>query len=303
MFYNQTSRACILFAVVEFFSYQGLLAQTTPYSGGLLSAVRRAATLIPGDPPTAIRVVSLNPLQAALSFMVEGGSAESVSVAFTVFQIRFPRGWIVVDAALDREFVPNSTTFSDEQYGQIHQALRDARLAVVTHEHHDHVAGVIRSPYLDQVQQHTLLTRAQVQSLLERPNHPLIKIDSVLAARYLTIDYEPLAPIAPGVVLIKAAGHTPGSQLVYIRLVSGQEVILAGDVAWNMSGIETQKHKPDASTRSFGGEDQGAITKQLQWLRDISRSQTIVVVSHDEAWIGTLISRGILLSGFDFTNP
>jgi glyoxylase-like metal-dependent hydrolase (beta-lactamase superfamily II) len=33
---------------------------------------------------------------------------------------------------------------------------------------------------------------------------------------------------APGVVLIKAAGHTPGSQMVHVRLASGKEVMLVG---------------------------------------------------------------------------
>jgi glyoxylase-like metal-dependent hydrolase (beta-lactamase superfamily II) len=148
-----------------------------------------------------------------------------------------------------------------------------------------------------------LLTRAQIQSLLDRPDNPLIKIDSLVAARYLTIDYDPFIPIAPGVVLIKAAGHTPGSQIVYVRLASGQEVILAGDVAWNMAGIETQRQKPDASTQDFGGEDREAIARQLRWLREISGAKTTVVVSHDAAWITTLVSRGLLLSGFDFTSP
>ena len=300
---KQTARVWLLPAAIGVFSNQTLSAQASPYGRDLLPAVRRAATLIPGDPPAAIRVVSLNPFQIALSYMVEGGSARTVSAAFPVFQIRFPHGWIVVDAALDRGLVSNSETFSDKVYSQIHVALRDARLVVVTHEHHDHVAGVLRSPYLAQIQQHTLLTRAQVQSLLVRPDNPLIKIDSVVAARYLTIDYDPLIPIAPGVVLIKAAGHTPGSQIVYVRLASGQEVILAGDVAWNMSGIETQRQKPDASTRDFGGEDREAIGAQLRWLREIAGPRTTIVVSHDAAWITTLIKRRVLLSGFDLTSP
>jgi len=302
MVHIQTTRACVLFAAVGALSCQALPAQTASFSGDLLPAVRRAAALIPGDPPTALRVVSLNPFRWALSEVVEGGSADTVTAAYPVFQIRFPHGWIVVDAALDRDFVPDSKTFSDADYRQIQVALRDARLVVVTHEHHDHVAGVIRSPYLAQVQQHTLLTRAQVQTLLTYPNDPRIKIDSVVAARYLTIDYDPFVPIAPGVVLIKAAGHSPGSQMIYVRLASGQEVILAGDVAWNMSGIETQRQKPDSITRGFGGEDREALARQLRWLRDISGPRTTVVVSHDDAWIRTLISRGVLLSGFDFKN-
>lgn len=277
-------------------------AQTNQYSNTLLPLVRRAAALPPGDPPTAIHVGFLNPFRGPLSSVVEGGSTDSASAAYTVFQIRFPRGWIIVDAALDREFVPHSTTFSDEDYDRIQRALRDARLIVVTHEHHDHIAGVIRSPYLVQVRQHILLTRSQVNTLLERPNSPRIRIDSTTAQEYLANEYDLFAPIAPGVVLIKAPGHTPGSQMVYIRLASGQEVILAGDIAWNMLGITEQRQKPEETSRALG-EDRNAIAEQLQWLKDVSGPQTAVVVSHDVARINALIERGVLRSDFDFTNP
>lgn len=279
-----------------------LPAQVDPYAGGFLAAVRRAATLIPGESPTAVHVVSLNPFRVPIGSMVEG-APDTANGAYPVFQIRFPRGWIAVDAAMDRELVRNSTTWSDETYGQIQTALRDARLIVVTHEHHDHVGGVIRSPHLARIQEHTLLNRGQIQSLLERPNNPLIKIDSATAARYLAVDYAALLPIAPGVVLIKAPGHTPGSQIVYVRLATGWEIVLAGDIAWHMSGIEKQLQKPLSSTQQFGGEDREAIEQQLRWLKSIAATETFVVVAHDEDWIKTLIGRGVLRRGFDFKNP
>lgn len=294
--------ALALVAAPGHFRSDGILAQATHYADDLLPAIRRAAAVIPGDAPTSVNVVLLNPFRAHLPSLVEGARADTVAVAYPVFQVRFPRGWIVVDAALDRAFVPNSTTFSDELYSQIQEALRDARLVVVTHEHHDHVAGVLRSPFLAQIQAHTLLTKRQVRSLIDRPNDPRVRIDSAVAARYLVLDYDPFVPVAPGVVLIKAPGHTPGSQLVYVRVGSGAEIILAGDVAWNMAGIETQGQKPDASTRSFGGEDRESVANELRWLRRIAGPQTTVVVSHDVAWINTLIGRGLLASGFDLSN-
>ena len=123
--------------------------------------------------------------------------ADTVSIDHVVFQVRFPRGWIVVDAAEDRDFEPNNPTWSDSVYGRIQELLRDARLVVVTHEHSDHVAGVLRSPFRAKIQPHTLLTRAQVQTLMGRTNDPRIKIDSTGAARLVVLDYDPLMPIGP----------------------------------------------------------------------------------------------------------
>jgi glyoxylase-like metal-dependent hydrolase (beta-lactamase superfamily II) len=275
------------------------VAPTGSYSAPLLSDVRRAASLIPGEAPTAIHVVPLNPFRLPLASIIEGGSAELVDASNPVFQIRFPRGWIAVDAGIDRAFAAESKTFSDEQYASIQAMLRDARLVVVTHEHEDHVAGVIRSPFLAAVQQHTLLTRAQVRSLMTSPSDPRIRLDSAAASRYLVLDYDPIVPIAPGVVLIKAPGHTPGSQMVYVRLASGSEIVLAGDVAWHGSGIATQRQKPDSVTRSFGGEDRPAIATELRWLKGAMTSGVTVIVAHDQANIASLVARGVLKQGFD----
>jgi len=291
-----------LVLIVGLLAGPALHAQPSLYSAELLSLLRRAATLSPGELPIAVHVASLNPFSIAMSYMVEGASAEQVRAANPVFQVRFPRGWIMVDASVDRTLA-KSTTFDDALYRRVHAALRDARLVVVTHEHADHAMGITRSPYLAQIQRHALLTRAQVRELMEHPNNPAIRLDSATAARYLTIDYESFVPIAPGVVLLKAAGHTPGSQMVYVRLSSGQEIVLAGDVAWNSLGFETQRQKPEENTRNFGGEDRAAIAEQLRWLHDIAAPRTVVVVAHDAARIDTLVRRGVLRDGLDLSRP
>jgi len=246
----------------------------------------------------SVGVLTPDVFMISIAFMVEGGSSERVPAGHPAFQLRFPRGWIMVDASIDREIAKGDTTFSDERYRRIHEALRDARLAVVTHEHQDHVAGLVRSPFLAEVQRHALLTRAQMRVLLDKPNDPRIKLDSATAARYLVVDYDPIMPIARGVVLIRAAGHTPGSQMVYVRLASGRELVLAGDVAWHISGILTERQKPEESTKGFGGEDRGAIAQQLHWLKELPPEIT-VVPAHDQLLIDQLIARGVMRRGFD----
>jgi glyoxylase-like metal-dependent hydrolase (beta-lactamase superfamily II) len=280
---------------------RALPAQTGIYTPALLADVRQAARVVPGELPVAINVVTLNPARVARSAIVEGATADTVEIGYTVFQIRYPSGWVAVDAALDREFNPNSTTFSDAVYANIHEMLRDARLIVVTHEHSDHVAGVVRSPFLAAVQQHTLLTRAQVQTMMTKPNDQKIKIDSATAAKYIVVDYDRFLPVAPGVVLIKAPGHTPGSQMVYVRLASGKEIVLVGDVAWNTVGILEQKPKPVAGAQA-SGENRDAVTPELKWLKDIMASNVTLVVAHDQAVIDQLSQRGVLHQGFDLKN-
>jgi glyoxylase-like metal-dependent hydrolase (beta-lactamase superfamily II) len=275
-------------------------AQDVAYSPSFLATVRRAADLVPGERPTSVGVLTPDVFMVSIAFMVEGGSSERVPAGHPAFQIRFPRGWIMVDASIDREIASNDTTFSDDKYRRIHLALRHARLAVVTHEHQDHVAGLIRSPFLAEIQRHAMLTRAQMRVLLDKPNDPRIKLDSATAARYLVVDYDPIMPVARGVVLIKAAGHTPGSQMVYVRLASGRELVLAGDVAWHSSAIAAQRQKPEESTKDFGGEDRAAIGQQLRWLKELPSGIT-VIVAHDQTLIDQLVARGVLVQAFDLS--
>ena len=115
--------ACI---AVALWRPQPVLGQAEHYSTGLLPMLRRAAALPPGGAPTSVRVLLLGPWRDTLSGAVEGAPSDTINLAYSVFQIRFPRGWAVVDAAQDRALVPQSksATFSDEVYDQIQGALQ-----------------------------------------------------------------------------------------------------------------------------------------------------------------------------------
>src|SRR6185312_3537606 len=100
-------------------------------------------------------------------------------------------------------------------------------------------------------------------------------------------------------VLVKAAGHTPGSQMVYVRLDSGGEALLVGDIAWFMAGIERRLQKPTGVSREMG-EDRVALQEQLDWLSGLTQRQHIVLVNcHDDTWLRSLVRQGILKDGLD----
>lgn len=69
-----------------------------------------------------------------------------------------------------------------------------------------------------------------------------------------------------------------------------------------MAGVDSLRQKPIASTRGFGGEDREAIAKELRWLHDVAGPRTVVLVSHDVAWLNKLLAQGLLTPGFDLGN-
>jgi glyoxylase-like metal-dependent hydrolase (beta-lactamase superfamily II) len=269
------------------------LAQTPD---SLLTTVRALGGAIPGELPVAVSYLNAYEDSGVVGNAVDGaGSAKAFAVT-GVFQVRFKHGWIMVDAAMDSSAMHRSRTFKADNFAQIETALEKANLIVITHEHVDHVQPLVKSSIADQVAPHTMLTREEVETLLTKPKVAFTSMDSAQVSRYIVVEYERALPIAPGVVLIKAAGHTPGSQMVYVKLASGREIILAGDIAWRALGIDTQRQKPDSTSR-FMSEDRAAIAKQLAWLKDAQSQGISVVVSHDGTQLQALAKRGVLSEG------
>jgi len=267
-----------------------------------LPNIRAAAALIPGRRPLRLNILKFAESRRTKNFSIKGAPADPSVQARTAFQVMYADGHIMVDAGMDQQvhrFFGRGVEepYNSEAAGQVERALTTARLIVVTHEHGDHVAGVIRTPRARDLAPRTILTRSQVQTLLTTPQMPEIKLTEEMAARYLVVDYDRYFPLAAGIVLIKAPGHTPGSQMVYIALESGREYLLIGDAAWHMDGVRLLKGK-DAPWIT---EDQPAVTSQLKWLNELSRSEPrlVIVASHDDEEQAELIQKGILGGRFE----
>jgi glyoxylase-like metal-dependent hydrolase (beta-lactamase superfamily II) len=148
-----------------------------------------------------------------------------------------------------------------------------------------------------QLARKTLLTETQRSILETRPQMPEIRLSRELAQRFIGIDYERYYPAAPGIALVKAAGHTPGSQMVYVALQSGREYLLIGDVAWHMDGVR----QVVAKDAPWITEVEPLVTAQLRWLNELSRADPplLIVASHDEDQRAELVRTGILGGAFE----
>jgi glyoxylase-like metal-dependent hydrolase (beta-lactamase superfamily II) len=248
--------------------------------------------------------------EARRSGGVAGGDSSHVVIAFPVFQIRFAERWIMVDAGFERtlwnEFSGSDrpVVYWQDRYDRVLAALRDADRIVVTHEHWDHAAGVQRGPQLAQVVAKTLLTPVQLQTLVDppAPQH-YVRLDSALVSRYPTVEYDLVYALAPGVVLIKAPGHTPGAQLIYLQLASGRELLLVGDLVWLKEGLETGRQRPEATSQDLK-EDRQAIQQQINWVQRIMRHDNITAIpSHDSRVLRSLVQSGVLQEDLDLTRP
>jgi glyoxylase-like metal-dependent hydrolase (beta-lactamase superfamily II) len=277
-------------------------AEPNPYNDGLLRTVRALARAVPGDLPASIGYLSVQDDSSLESDAVDSAPHTKIYQVTPVFQVRYRQGWIMVDAAYNQEEAGTEGKFYPDRYDQVLAALRGARLIVITHEHGDHVGTLVLPAVARDVAPKTLLTKQQEQTLLYKPRNGA-KLDATTARRFLVVDYERVLPIAPGVVLIRAPGHTPGSQMVYVKLASGREVILVGDVVWHTAGIETQHQKPDSTSLRMR-EDRTTIEQQIAWLKTVVGPAGIAMaVSHDGTALQGLARQGTLTDGLDLSAP
>jgi glyoxylase-like metal-dependent hydrolase (beta-lactamase superfamily II) len=120
--------------------------------------------------PTGINYIKIAESHRPLSDVIVGGSQQDYVSARTAFQVLFPDGSIMIDSGMD-ETVHKFFGFGrvepywPERNAVMQQALKSAKLIVITHEHGDHVAGVIRTDSREEIAAKTLMTRVQVQTL------------------------------------------------------------------------------------------------------------------------------------------
>ena len=272
-------------------------AAATPAWSADINDIRQVAKLIPGRRPLRINVLKFAESHRTKNFVVKGEAADPGVQARTVFQVVYPDGYVMVDAGMDLAMHKQIGRGADEPYfpeqaQQVDHALRGARAIIFTHEHGDHITGIIRSPYAAELAPKSILTRTQVHTLETAPQFPDLRVTEEQAQRYHIIDYDKYMAFAPGWALIKAGGHTPGSQMMFITLDSGREYLLIGDAAWHMDNVR----KVTGKDAPWIVEDTAAVNDQLKWLHALSTTDPnlVIVASHDDDEHRALVASKLL---------
>lgn len=274
-----------------------------PEPGGFaidVAELRRLADASAGPKPGELRVEKVSAIGFTESMIVTGGRWSVVDMPVYAYQLRYPDQTIIVDTAMDRslaqpEFILQS--HDDAAYDRVMRGLDTAAQIVITHEHFDHSGGLAKHPRLAGIWPAVRLSEAQ-----------LAHIDRAAPAELpeaLLRDTEPLRydryhALAPGVVLIASPGHTPGSQMVYVQLADGREVLLLGDVAWKRKNVDLPRERPRFVTALLIREDREAVYAQLQALNRLARDEPGIrqIPGHDADVVDTLAAEGLLKNEF-----
>jgi len=174
-------------------------------------------------------------------------------------------------------------------------AASRVRGMVFTHLHTDHVEGIGElCPRIGHVAK-VFQTAAQQDTwtFFTAPGKEMLEKSG--CADRVRLPAAPLMPLEgfPGVAVVAAGGHTPGSQLViaFVRPPGGaaRRIIFSGDVTNTIDGIRADAPKPLLYRTVIVPEDDDRLGELRRYLRAFEHDfEFTIVPSHDQKHLATL---------------
>ncbi|RPJ42443.1 MAG: MBL fold metallo-hydrolase [Chloroflexi bacterium] len=257
-----------------------------------LSKIRQMAQEKPGNLPVRLNAVVVGEGTFPRAMVIAGAGFQSERMPVAAYQLVYDDHTVMVDSTFPKEdfeqMFPGGL-FDSQKYDSLQQALQKSRLILLTHMHLDHIAGITHAPNAAALLPKVLLSQEQIADMSAETGEMANLFEKVQA-----VTYEKYYAAAPGVVLIKSPGHSPGDQLIYVRLQDGREYLLVGDVVWNSANITQATGRP-LLLRLLMQEDWQKSSNEIRALHDLVETEPIhLVITHDGPQLDEYIRQGLI---------
>ncbi|WP_435417364.1 MBL fold metallo-hydrolase [Parerythrobacter aurantius] len=264
-----------------------------------IAALRKEAARLPGTAPVSIEVETLYWVVVPRIALVTGTDWSDMSFVRNSYRVVWPDTSLIIDTGSDESTAqhdPRLTRYDQAAWARVQKGLSAASTIVVTHEHCDHIGGLLQSPNLSDLLPKAILNDAQFSNIPECTVWP-----EGSRQGYVPLKYDGIRAIAPGVVLIRAPGHTAGSHMVYVRQADGREFLFAGDTASSLDNVRLIRPR-SRYVMEFGGheDDREEVFRQTIAIKRLmdENPALALVPGHDEAALLNLEKQGLLKRGF-----
>ncbi len=265
--------------------YYWLLLDNRPGSGPPkpvhIADLRALADSMPGPRPGAMDGEVAGYRSVPRNLFAAGAGLKREPVAVLAWQLHASDGsTVVIDSGLaapDAAAMGMAHT-NPEGQARIERALRSAKLVLFTHEHPDHQAAALR-----------LAGGIPAGARFNPGQLPPAELSAKLpwpagAAPAASLSATAPQAVAPGVVVIPApSSHTPGSQMIYVRMADGQEVLFTGDIATLRYSWQDLRARSHLVTQFLAPENRGEVYAWLKTIRQLKQEAPglHVVPGHD----------------------
>lgn len=252
-----------------------------------ITQLRELAAAMPGAAPDRVELEIVAYRRLPGNLFVAGSGMKRKLVGVMAWQLPVAGGKaIVIDSGLPKQAAAEMGMehFDEQAQARINTAMLQAGTILITHEHIDHEGGMVALGNSEALAQ-ARLNPDQVEGnrwteLLPWPQGA--RPQPSLAGS------DPVA-VAPGVVVIPAPSHTPGSQMIFVRLADGREFLFAGDIATFAQNWRETRARSRLVGDWFAPEVRSEV---FAWLRTIKawKEQApglVIVPGHD---LNTMIS-------------
>lgn len=267
-----------------------------------IAELRSLAASVPGAAPSEVRIELMAWRRVPGTLFSAGIGLKRRLIGIMAFQLPVPGGKpVMIDSGVTKALSDEMQleAFLPEVQAKVETALRGAGLVLITHEHPDHL-GPLAAMGGEPLRQAARLNANQLPSAPLASELPWRERDG-LSAR---IGPGVAQAVAPGVVVIPAPSHTPGSQMIFVRLAGGREYLFTGDIAT----LDSSWRELRARSRLIGDvlapEQRGEVFAWLKTIRALKAQAPglVVVPGHDIEAISdplamTGITRGFVAAG------
>lgn len=245
-----------------------------------IAQLRQLAGSIPGEAPSAVEMERTAFRRIPGNLMVAGSGMKRKLVGYMGFRLPVRGGKpVMIESGITPAIAAaqNAESFNLSAQARIDREMDGAGLILVTHEHPDHLGALAAHGGAALRQAAWLNPRQLAAKLPWNGAQPPARLNGTM----------PQA-VAPGIVVIPAPdSHTPGSQLIYVRLANGREFLFAGDVSSFAQNWTELRGRSRLVETWYAPQNRAEVFAWLKTIRALKAQAPglLVVPGHDWEWL------------------